>query len=87
MAILEANDEGGLYLPPEVIGETKPHMRFRLEKAGETLVLVPIGEESPFWQQATPEEWVRSFREWADAPRPVAKEIPIDALRRENLYE
>lgn len=87
MAILEANDEGGLYLPPEVIGETKPHMRFRLEKTAGMLVLVAEGEEAPFWQRATPEEWVRSFRQWANAPRPAAPEIPIEAFRRENLYD
>ena len=87
MAILEANDEGGLYLPPEAMGDAQPHMKFWLEKTGGMLVLVPESEEGPSWQQATPEEWVRSFRQWAEAPRPAAPEIPIEALRRENLYD
>jgi hypothetical protein len=87
MAILEANDEGGLYLPPEVIDGAKPHTKFRLEKVAGMLVITAEGEEGPFRQRATPEEWVRSFRQWANAPRPAAPEIPIEALRRENLYE
>ena len=86
MAILETNDEGGIYLPPEVTG-AGPHTRFRLEKVAGILALVPEGGEGPSWQNATPEQWVRSFRQWAETPRPTAPEIPIEALRRENLYD
>jgi hypothetical protein len=86
MAILETNDEGGIYLPPEAIG-AEPHTRFRLEKMAGMLALVPEGGEGRSWHNARAEEWVRSFRQWADTPRRAAPEIPIEALRRENLYD
>ena len=50
--------------------------------------------EPPLWYTATPEELAAAFSQWADdieaqweaAGRPVAG-IPLEALRRENMYD
>jgi hypothetical protein len=54
----------------------------------ETSVLASAdGELPPFYTTATPEEWERSFREWAAGHDTSAPPIPLEALRREHLYE
>ena len=41
-------------------------------------------EEQPLYQSATPEEWVRAFREWA-ASHPTPPAIADDS--RESIYQ
>lgn len=52
------------------------------------LATAPPVEPRPFYETATPEEWEQEFRSWAashtDSTVPV---IPMEALRRENMYE
>jgi hypothetical protein len=36
---------------------------------------------------ASLDEWKRAFREWGRAHRTDTPPIPLEALRRENLYE
>ncbi len=53
-------------------------------------VLPQSGEPAtrPFYETATPEEWEREFRAWAGShSHNTAPVIPLEALRRENLYE
>jgi hypothetical protein len=48
----------------------------------------PSTEDRPFYETATPEEWEREFRAWAASHDYItAPVIPMEALRRENLYE
>jgi hypothetical protein len=40
------------------------------------------------WETLTPAEWVRAFDEWVNSHDYItAPPIPLEALRRENLYE
>lgn len=87
MATLETNDDGALYLPPELIGGVRPHAKFELEVVGDLLLLRPLGKEEPFWRRATPQQRAEAFRRWADSPSPPAPDLPDEALRRENLYD
>jgi hypothetical protein len=87
MAMLETNDDGALYLPPELIGAVGPHTRFELEIAGDTLMLRPANRERPFWRQATPQQRAEGFRLWAAASRPSTPDLSDESLRRENLYD
>ena len=87
MAMLEANDDGVLQLPPEAIGGAKPHAKFELEMVGDVFVLRPADKTPLFWQRATTEEWIKAFMEWAETPRPPAPEISLESLRRENMYD
>ena len=42
----------------------------------------------PFYETATQEEWEREFRAWAGSHTyNTAPIVPLEALRRENLYE
>jgi hypothetical protein len=43
---------------------------------------------TPFHETATQEEWERAFDAWVESHRDLmAPVIPLDALRRENLYD
>jgi hypothetical protein len=87
MTILEANDEGALHLPSELIGGAKPHTRFELEVVGDVLLLRPASKGRPFWEQATPSQRAQAFREWADVIRPPAPVQSHESLRRESIYD
>lgn len=86
MATIEVNGNGDLVLPAEVLGSVAPHAQFEVQVSQGTVILVPVNVgETPLWERS-PEEQVKSFLEWANTPRPPAPEIPLEALRRENLY-
>jgi hypothetical protein len=42
--------------------------------------------EQPFYETATPEEWVREFTKWADSHDPNAPALPIEVVSRESVY-
>ena len=87
MATLETNDDGGLRLPPELIGGVRPHAKFELEVLGDTLILRPADKNQPFWRRASRQEWIEEFKRWAEAPRPPTPQISLESLRRENMYD
>jgi hypothetical protein len=87
VAMLETSDDGGLHLPPELIGGARPHAKFTLEVLGDTLVLRPADKEQPFWQRATAQQRVEAFQRWTHAPRPPAPDLTDESLRRENIYD
>ena len=84
--IIEVNEEGGLYLPPEVLGNTEPHTRYALQAQNGTLMLTRLEQEQPFWATATPEERAKAFREWA-LNHKGGPGLSDEMLRRENMYE
>ncbi len=45
------------------------------------------GGPRPFYETASHEEWVRAFREWAASHDQTTPPIPLEALRRENMYD
>ena len=87
VTMLEANDDGGLRLPPELIGGVRPHAKFELEVLGDILLLRPADRDRPFWRQATAQQRAEAFRRWAKTPRPPAPDLTDESLRRENLYD
>ena len=87
MVILETDDDGGLCLPPELIGGVRPHAKFELEVVGDILLMRPADRNRRFWQQATSQQRAEAFRRWAEAPRPPAPDLTDESLRRENLYD
>jgi hypothetical protein len=84
---LETSDDGGLRLPPELIGGVRPHAKFELEVLGDILLLRPTDKNRSFWQQATSQQRADAFRHWAKSPRPPAPDLTDESLRRENLYD
>ncbi len=48
----------------------------------------PPAPERPFYETATDEEWLREFHDFLEEFRDNdAPPIPLEALRRENIYE
>lgn len=42
--------------------------------------------EANFARTATPEEWVKTFREWVHTPRPAHSPLSDEAISRESIY-
>jgi len=42
--------------------------------------------DQPFYETATPEEWVREFTKWADSHDPNTPALPIKAVNWESIY-
>jgi hypothetical protein len=87
MAILEVSDDGVLHVPGELLAGAQPHAQFELDVLGEVVVLRPAGTESPFWRQATPGERAEAFEQWATTRLPDVPDLPVEALRREGIYD
>jgi hypothetical protein len=85
-SIVKTNKNGGLYLPPELLGEVAKHQEFSLEATGETIVLRPVSSSRAVWETRTPEERAAEFRRWAENQHNDAG-LPDEALHRENLYD
>ena len=48
---------------------------------------VPFSGSQPFHASATPAEWEAAFRQWAAGHETTSDPVPLEALRREHLYE
>jgi hypothetical protein len=42
--------------------------------------------ERPFYETATPEEWITEFTKWADSHDPNTPALQIEAVSRESIY-
>ncbi len=60
--------------------EIKPHLDTMLER-----LVKP--EERPFYETATPEEWVRAFQEWASCHALDSPLLSDYAVSRESMYD
>jgi len=45
------------------------------------------GPEQPFYETATPEEWIKAFREWAESHDPNIPPLSLADVSRESIYE
>ena len=86
--IVEVNEEGGLYLAPELLtvllGNSEPHTRYVLDAQNGHLTLTRLGQGEAFWVTASPEERAKAFRDWATSHK-TGPGLPDEALRRENI--
>ena len=93
------DDKGRIALPEEALSGLSPNAEFDVVREGNALKLVPAWEPAAdvverlqqeaarLWNEATPEERVKAFREWLDMPRPKAPPLPDEALHRESMYD
>lgn len=44
------------------------------------------GQDRPFYETATPEEWVKAFREWAESHPRNQPSLSDEAISRESIY-
>jgi hypothetical protein len=84
--ILETNASGEIQIPAGTLG-AGPRARFRLEREGNALRLIPDVPHA-LWETLPPHERARTFRAWvARLPKRRGPAIPAEALRREDLYD
>ena len=85
--VLEVSDSGELILPSELV-QAPPHSRLAVERQGENLVFKPLSNDplarKP--EQLTAAETWDGLFAWAERNRTPAN-IPLETLRRENLYD
>lgn len=43
--------------------------------------------ERPFYETATPDEWIAEFTRWADSHDPQVPALPLEAVSRDSIYE
>lgn len=61
--------------------QVKPYLDRLLEQ------LVQSQQERPFYETATPEEWVIAFREWVESHRGLnLPSLSDEAISRESIY-
>ena len=84
--IIKTNENGGIYLPPEILGKATGHQEFSFETEGDAIVLRPVPSSKAAWETRTPEERAEEFRLWAESNDTEAN-LPDEALRRENIYD
>jgi hypothetical protein len=61
--------------------EIKPHLSAMLER------LVQPSTERPFYETATPQEWVTAFQEWVESHRRLnLPTLSDEAISRESIY-
>lgn len=60
--------------------EIKPHLHTMLER-----LVQPT--ERPFYETATPQEWVQAFHEWVESHRDMnLPSLSDEAISRESIY-
>lgn len=84
--IVEVNEDGALTLPPDVIGNHKPHARFVVESVGETLTLRPEMTLPTPEEGLSLEERLERFNRWVESHKD-GPNLPLEALSRESIYE
>lgn len=57
--VIETDEAGRLTLPPELLGEAKPHSRFTVETLGTKLIVE--SEEAPAQRQQAYEQWKQEW--------------------------
>lgn len=63
------------------LSEIKPHLEIMLER------LVQPERERPFYETATPQEWVAAFQEWVESHRGLnLPTLSNEAISRESIY-
>jgi len=80
----------------EVAPQTAALLQAKAEGQGMTLdellrstIEAPTGatEKRPFYETATPEEWVREFTKWAESYGPNTPGLTLEDVSREKMYE
>ncbi len=80
--IIETDEAGRLVLPPELLGEIKPHSRYTVETVGTKLIVEP--EESLLQRQRAYEQWQQ---EWDALSEQITADWKSDKTAAEILSE
>jgi hypothetical protein len=81
---IQADDRGSLVLPA---GAVPPGTRFTVEVLGEDVILRRESSQAErWWASTTPEQRVAWLREWM-ASLPPGTALPLEATRRDSMYD
>ncbi len=87
MAIVERGEDGGLYVPPDLLHQFQPHAAFEIQTGADALVLRAIDRGRAFWQRSSTAQRVKAIRDWTEAERPSAPDLTLEMMSRETIYE
>jgi hypothetical protein len=87
MAIVERGDDGGLYVPPDLLRQFQPRAAFEIESDADSIVLRAIDQGRAFWQRSSTEERIKAIHEWAEADRPSAPDLTLEMMSRDSIYD
>jgi hypothetical protein len=84
--IIEADENGAIHLPAELLPEAKPHNRYRVETTSRQVVVSAEEVVEPLGGPVTPEEKAREFLRWARShSEPYG--LSDDAVSRDSVYD
>ena len=72
--VLEVEENGTLTLPPDVIGNAKPHTRFVLETHGTSLTLRPTEERAARTKRSR-KQHTDPLKSWEEERRKLTEEL------------
>lgn len=84
---VEADDDGYVHLPPDALGDKRPHAQYEIEREDNVIHLRLAGVEKTTPKSLPPEERAKEFREWVRNLQPKAPILPDEALQRESIYD
>lgn len=65
--VIEADEQGRLIIPAEMLADARPHNRFVVETTGSSILVQPEIPSPPESKpKLTPAEWIREWRELAE---------------------
>ena len=88
--VIETDEAGRLVLPPELLGETKPHTRYTVEAAGARFIVEPEVQDTKKAHEsdeAASDEWMKQWRELSEEigkvwPKGVSAVDVVSEMRR-----
>jgi hypothetical protein len=84
---IQADETGGLALPAGVMGQVEPGARFSVEPHGDIVILRREPREAErWWAATTPAQRVDWLEAWIRG-LPPGQPLPLDATRRDSMYE
>ena len=85
MQVMEINEKGGLYLPPNMLNRAKPHTRYIVEVMDAQIILRPESKR-PLWESASLDKRIVALRQWVQNHQ-KAHNLPDAALSRDSMYD
>jgi len=65
MAFVERAEDGGLYVPSDLLRQFQPHTVFEIQSMSDSVVLRAVDRGGAFWQRSTTSQRVKAIQEGA----------------------
>jgi hypothetical protein len=85
--IIQADQNGALTVPAEVVGPVPPGARYSVEPLGDVVILRrEPSDASEWWETTTPAQRVAWLEDWIGS-LPTSPALPREATRRDSMYD